>query len=324
MDILVTGAAGFLGSNLSEKLLKDGHNVWGVDNLLTGTKENVEGLLRYPNFDFFKCGIEEKAFSLFCDNVGVKFDQIFELACATGVPNIERLSEEMLLACSIGTWNTLEVARKHGSKFILTSSSEVYGEPLVTPQAETYTGNVETTGWRASYEEGKRFAETIVSHFVRKYGVHATIVRLFNAYGPNMALEDTRVISRCVVSALKGGPLPVTGDGSQRRTFCFVSDIIDGLEIVIDKGIPGEVYNLGSNKEITIRRFAEKIIELTGSESHIEFVKRPAHDHSARMPVLDKIHALGWSQKIPLDDGLEATIKNFSARILSNETSSSS
>lgn len=318
MNILITGAAGFLGSNLSDRLLAEGHKVWGVDNFLTGSTENIEHLKTNPNFAFLECGIEDKAFTTFCENVGVKFDRIYNLACATGVPNIQILSDEMLLACSIGTRNVLEVAKEHGAKFLLTSSSEIYGEPLITPQGEDYTGNVDTLGIRANYEEGKRFSETLVAHYARKYGVQAVMVRLFNAYGPNMAIRDQRVIPRFVTQAIKGEPLTVQGDGSQRRTLCFVTDILDGFEAVITQGVPGQAYNLGSDQEVTIKQFANKVLELSGSKSELSYVERPSHDHSARMPILDKIHALGWSQKVDLDTGLSQTIENFRTRLTNN------
>ncbi len=317
MNILITGAAGFLGSNLSERLLAEGHKVWGVDNLLTGSEDNVERLQENPNFKFFKCGIEEQSFVDFCESEGVKFDRIYNLACATGVPNIQILADEMLQTCSVGTRNVLEMAKKNNSRFLFTSSSEIYGEPLVTPQGEDYTGNVDTLGIRANYEEGKRFSETLVAHYARN-GVHAVMVRLFNAYGPNMAIRDQRVIPRFVTQAIKGEPLTVQGDGSQRRTLCFVTDILDGFEAVITKGIPGQAYNLGSDQEVTIKQFADKVLELSGSKSELSYVERPSHDHSARMPILDKIHALGWSQKVDLDTGLSQTIENFRTRLANN------
>ncbi len=315
MNILITGGAGFLGSNLADRMLKEGNKVWAVDNFLTGSEDNIERLKQNPNFVFFKCGIEEQAFVDFCEKLDVKFDRIYNIACATGVPNIQILADEMLLTCSVGTRNVLEVAKKHGARFLFTSSAEVYGEPLVTPQAENYTGNVDILGLRANYEEGKRFSETLVAHYARKHKVHTVTVRLFNAYGPYMALRDQRMISMFITQALKGDPITVHGDGSQRRTLCYVTDVLDGFEAVMSKGAPGEVYNLGSNDEVTIKQFAEKVVELSDSKSELSHVERPSHDHSARMPVLDKIHALGWSKKVDLDTGLRLTIENFKQRV---------
>lgn len=315
MNILITGGAGFLGSNLTGRLLAAGHKVWVVDNLLTGHTENLEAFSHNPNFKFLQAGVETADFVNFGQTISVKFDQIFHLACATGVPNIQLLGEEMLLACSLGTLNVLRLAHQHQARLLFTGSSEAYGDPLKTPQAETYTGNVDPTGLRANYEEGKRFSETLVVHFVRRYQLQAVIVRLFNVYGPNMAMEDMRVIPRFVTQALTGQPLTVQGDGSQSRTLCFVSDILDGLETVINKGTAGEVYNLGSDQSITMKDFATEVIKLSGSPSAIEYVPRPAHDHASRMPVLDKIRALGWNNQVDLTTGLETTIADFRRRL---------
>lgn len=318
MNILITGGAGFIGANLSKRLLSEGHKVWSVDNFLTGTIDNIRQLEKNPNFKFWECGIEDKeAFLGYCDEVGNNFDRIYHLACPTGVPNIKILAREMLLACSYGTFNVLEVARKSKARLLFTSSSEVYGEPLIIPQSEGYTGNVETVGPRANYEEGKRFSETLISHYVSSHGVQAVIVRLFNAYGPKMSLDDTRVIPRFCLQALTGEPLSVQGDGTQRRTFCFISDILDGFEAVISRGEPGEVYNLGSDTELTIKEFANQVLISTGSASTLEYLPRPAHDHSSRMPVLNKLRALGWNNKVDLSSGLEETVKDFKERLTS-------
>ncbi len=193
MKILITGGAGFLGSNLTKRLLNEGNRVLVVDNLLTGNLDNVKHLESNKNFEFYNCGIETNEFLKLCENSGNDFDRVYDLACPTGVPNIETLGQEMILACSTGTMNVLEVAKKSKAKFFFTSSSEVYGEPLVTPQHEGYTGNVETMGFRANYEEGKRFSETLVVHYVKAHGVDGVMVRLFNVYGPNMHISDSRV-----------------------------------------------------------------------------------------------------------------------------------
>jgi len=318
MNILVTGAAGFIGSNLSSRLLKDGHKVWAVDNFTTGRRENVDQLKENKNFHFFECGIETDEFLKFVKDTGVKFDQIFELACPTGVPNIEILGDEMLDACSAGTKNSLIVAKDHNAAFLFTSSSEIYGDPERPTQAETYTGNVDPIGWRASYEEGKRFSEATIKHYVRKYGVNAKMVRLFNVYGPKMALADYRVIPMFVTQALAGKNLTVHGKGDQSRTMCFVDDLINGLQIVMEKGVAGDVYNLGSDKSITMLEFAQKIIEITGSTSKISYVPRAEHDHNSRMPVLDKVRSLGWDYKVDLDTGLKITVEDFKSRLVTD------
>jgi len=315
MNILITGAAGFLGSHLSARLVAAGHKVWAVDNLTTGQISKLDPLRDNPNFIFERCGIETPEFMKFCDAADVKFDRVYDLACPTGVPNIQKLGREMIEACSVGTWQVLEVAAKSGADFLLTSSSEIYGEPLVSPQSEEYTGNVDPLGPRANYEEGKRFSETLVKWFADNKGLPAKIVRLFNVYGPNMGLTDTRVVPQFGAQALTGQPLTVHGDGSQSRTLCFVDDILDGFELVISKGVPGNVYNLGSDRSLTMRQLAELIIELTNSSSPIISVPRASHDHSGRMPVLDKIRALGWNEKVDLKDGLSLTLDHFKNRL---------
>ncbi|OHA88886.1 MAG: hypothetical protein A3C70_01735 [Candidatus Zambryskibacteria bacterium RIFCSPHIGHO2_02_FULL_43_14] len=315
MNILIAGAAGFIGSNLSDKLLKDGHKVWAVDNFTTGKSENLESFKDNKNFIFAECGVETEDFLKFCSDQRVKFDQIFDLACPTGVPNIEILGDEMLEACSNGTKNILRVAHEHNARFLFTSSSEIYGEPEVPVQSENYTGNVDPIGWRANYEEGKRFSETLIMHAVRKHKLNARIVRLFNVYGPNMALGDFRVIPTFITQALVNKPLTVHGAGTQIRTMCFVDDLINGLILVMEKGIAGEAYNLGSDKAISMLDLAKEIILATESESDITFIPRAEHDHNSRMPVLDKVRALGWDYKVDLRTGLGITIDNFRKRI---------
>jgi nucleoside-diphosphate-sugar epimerase len=311
MRMLITGGAGFIGSNLTERLLREGHQVWSVDNLVTGTKKNVQEFLKNPNFVFSICGIETPEFIDFCNEAGNNFDRIYHLACATGVPNIELLGWEMLEACSVGTIRVLEVAAKNGADLLFTSSSEVYGEPLQSPQGEGYTGNVDSIGPRANYEEGKRFAETLVAYFASHRKVRARIVRLFNVYGPRMALTDTRVIPQFAMQALADAPITVHGDGSQSRTLCFVDDILDGFELIMSRGNPGDVYNLGSETPIAIRDLAEKVIHITNSASTVTSVPRAPHDHAGRKPCLEKIQTIGWKANIDLLTGLRATLDYF-------------
>lgn len=322
MNILVAGGAGFIGSNLCTKLIHDGNSVWAVDNFSTGTRSNIDHLRANKKFTFKECGIESVEFVEFCKNANIKFDYVFDLACPTGVPNIETLGEEMLEACSVGIRNILRVAHEHNARFLFTSSSEVYGDPAISPQAEEYTGNVDPIGWRANYEEGKRFGETWVTLFVKKYKLNASIVRLFNVYGPNMALSDFRVVPRFAVQAISGDPLTVHGQGTQERTMCYVDDILHGFMLVMEKGKSGEVYNLGSDQSISMLALAEKIIEATDSKSEIIFTPRATHDHESRMPDLSKIHALGWKQTISLEDGLKKTLEYFKEQLTHNTINS--
>ncbi len=304
MRILVTGGAGFIGSNLCQRLLKQGHEVVAVDNLITSTGKNVQSFKNHPKF--IKHDITKP---LTISNKLLAINQIYHLACPTGVPNMGPLALEMLLTCSVGTRNILELARKLNAKFLFTSSSEIYGDPEVFPQTEGYTGNVNPTGARSPYEEGKRFSESLIAAYVRKYKIDAKIVRVFNTYGPQMSEKDTRVIPRFLRQALASQPLPVQGDGLQERTFCYVTDLVDGLIMIADKGKAGEVYNLGSDKKISILELAKLILKLTNSKSQIKFVSRPDHDHQSRLPALTKVKKLGWSPKTTLEAGLSKTIK---------------
>lgn len=309
MNILVTGVAGHIGSNLCKYILGEGNFVVGVDNFVTGERENLKDLDSASNFTFIESAIEDP--SLRTKLASFKFEEIYHLACPTGVPNLVTLAEEMLSATSVGTKNVLEIALKHKAKFLLASSSEVYGDPQVSPQGESYTGNVHPTGLRSPYEEGKRFSESLVAMFVQKYGLDAKIARIFNTYGPNMSDKDQRVIPRFLFAALENEPLTVHGDGSQKRTFLFVDDLITGLALVLTKGKSGEVYNIGSDKEFSILELANLISKITDSKSEIRFSPRPLHDHQSRMPSLEKIKKLGWQPKISLDEGLRRTVSYY-------------
>ena len=315
MQILVTGAAGFIGSNLCKRLLEAGHHVLGMDNFITSDASNLVDLKRFKKFTFIKHDIT-KPLPRKVQSSKFKVQSIYHLACPTGVPNLGPLAEEMLLACSAGTRNMLELALTRKAKFLLTSSSEVYGDPQVSPQTEEYTGNVSPTGIRSPYEEGKRFAESLVATYVRKYKLGACIVRVFNTYGPGMAKSDSRVIPRFLQQAINGKPLTIHGTGNQTRTFCYVDDLVDGLTLVMKKGKPGEVYNLGGDREYTIADVAKLIIKTTDSKSELKRVDRPAHDHQRRQPGLAKIRKLGWQQEVTLARGLQLTISKYKEELL--------
>jgi len=312
LKALVTGGAGFLGSNLCTDLLEKGYEVVVVDNFLTGSRENIDRLKASPRFTFIEMCIASREYQeTFNGNNKWKFDEVYHLGCPTGVPNIERLGEEMMDVSSIGTKNVLKTALESGARFVFTSSSEIYGDPEISPQSEKYTGNVDPQGPRANYEEAKRFSETLVQLYVRKYGLHACTLRLFNVYGPNLNAADTRAIPVFVQKALRNEPLPVHGDGSHIRTMCYVADLVNGLQLVVKKGVSGEVYNIGSDEQITIGDLAKKIIEITGSKSVVKFTEGFAHDHKSRMPNLEKIHGIGWKRMVGLEEGLLKTIEYF-------------
>ncbi len=306
-NALVTGGAGFIGSNLCQKLLDSSYSVIAVDNLITTSGKNSIPLIKHPHFRFIKQDIT-KPFSQKLIPSTYKLSTIYHLACPTGVPNIKKLGLAMLFASSVGTRNILEIARKHKARVLFTSSSEVYGDPQVFPQKETYTGNVDSVGYRSPYEEGKRFAESMIITYVRKYKLNARIVRVFNTYGANMSESDTRVIPKFLRLIRAKKSLPVEGDGLQTRTFCYIDDLVSGLIMVLETGKSGEIYNLGSKSEISIIDLAKLIIKITKSKNKIKFIKRPAHDHKRRLPSLAKIEKLGWKPKAGLNEGLKRTL----------------
>jgi|SRR3989344_1001503 len=308
MKILITGCAGFIGSNLAKKFLSGGESILGVDNFITCGKKNVSRLLKEKNFTFLKIDITSS--ESIKELAKFKFDQIYHLASPTGVPNCERLGEEMLLTNSIGTFNILEIAQKNKASFLLASSSEVYGDPQIFPQSEEYFGNVNPIGFRSPYEEGKRFAENLTISYFRKFNVNVRIARIFNTYGPNMASDDQRVIPRFLNALTKNLQLEVYGDGSQTRTFCYVDDLVDGLILIMEKGTSGEIYNLGSDKEVSIKKLASFFLDLTGAKRKVKFVDELPLDPKRRKPLLSKIKKLGWSPKTTLETGLKKIIQN--------------
>ncbi len=303
---LVTGGVGFIGRNLCQRLLSEGFFVVAVDNLITSEKTGLNQIKNNKNFRFFNQDIVK---GIPTQLASEKMDLIFHLACPTGVDNLEKLGKEMLLTSSIGTKNVLDFAKKNKSTLVFSSSSEVYGNPKEFPQKEDYNGNVSTTGYRSTYEEGKRFAESLVAFYARKYKVDAKIVRIFNTYGPGMSRSDSRVIPRFMNLCLQNKDLSVEGKGIQTRTFCFIDDLVDGLILISKKGKRGEVYNLGSKAEVKIIDLAKKVLIATGSKKKIKFINRPDHDHDRRLPDLTRVEKLGWKANVGLEEGLRRSAK---------------
>ncbi|OGH16006.1 MAG: hypothetical protein A3C30_00900 [Candidatus Levybacteria bacterium RIFCSPHIGHO2_02_FULL_40_18] len=302
--VVVTGGAGFIGSNLCRRLISNGDKVLVIDNLITSDGTHLKQFRNNPNFKFIKQDITTSHFAL----RNSKFEIIYHLACPTGVPNLTKLGEEMLRTCSIGTLSVLELARKNQAKLIFTSSSEIYGDPKEFPQMESYTGNVDPVGARSPYEEGKRFSESLIIMYVRKFNLDARIIRVFNTYGPGTSKNETRVVSRFLRNAKSNRPLPVEGNGKQTRTFCYVDDLIDALLLIAERGKKGEIYNAGGDIEISINELAKLVLFVTGSKSKIKHIPRPGHDHQGRRPDLSKLKSLGWQQTVGIYEGLKLTI----------------
>jgi len=301
--VLVTGAAGFIGSNLVKNLLHTGYRVYAVDNLITGKIQNLTGLFDNSLFNFMKMDIADSLFRQTFKNEPVS--EIFHLACPTGVPNIKILGEEMVRTCSLGTLNVVDIARKHKSHLVYSSSAEVYGQPGISPQREDYTGNVDPLGPRSAYEEGKRFAESVLRLYKHKYGVNARIVRIFNTYGPGMCLDDQRVMPQFLKSIKNNKALTIYGNGEQTRTFLYIEDQIRGLRTVMHKGKAGEAYNIGGSEQVKIKDLARLMLELADYPSRIDFKPHFIQDHSSRQPDITKVKRLGWQERIPLTRGLK-------------------
>ena len=310
--VLVTGGGGFIGSHLVEALLARGHEVLCLDNFFTGSKANIAHLLGDPRFELVRHDIVEP--------VLLEVDQIYNLACPASPVHYQYNPVKTVKTNVLGTLNMLGLAKRVGARILQASTSEVYGDPQVHPQPESYWGNVNPIGLRSCYDEGKRLAETLMMDYHRQNGVDVCIVRIFNTYGPRMALDDGRVISNFVVQALRGEPLTVYGDGSQTRSFCYVSDMVEGLMAAMEaEGLTGPV-NLGNPAEFTIRQLAEKVREMTGSASPIETRPLPSDDPVRRRPDIGLARRrLGWEPRVPLDEGLEATIADFRRRLAGGE-----
>ena len=302
--ILVTGGAGFLGSNLCDRLIKEGFSVVCMDNLYTGSMKNIEHLLESPYFRFIEHDVR--------DPYVVEADCIYNLACPASPPHYQKNPVMTSETCVKGALNALNLAKCKGARVLQASTSEVYGEPLIHPQPEDYRGNVNPIGIRSCYDEGKRMAESLFFDYYRQYNTDIRVIRIFNTYGPRMNSEDGRVVSNFIIQAIKGEDITIYGDGSQTRSFCYVDDLIEGMiRMMKCEDFNGPV-NLGNSGEFTVLELAQKIIELTDSRSKIVFLPLPGDDPTQRKPVIKLAEEkLDWKPKVMLEDGLKKTIDFF-------------
>ena len=303
--ILVTGGAGFLGSNLCERLLDEGHLVFCLDNFFTGRMVNIQPLLKNKNFVLVRQNV--------IDKFDIAVDEIYNLACPASPIHYQQYPVETTKTSVLGIINMLDLATKFKSKLLQASTSEIYGDPLVHPQKEDYQGNVNPIGIRACYDESKRVSESLCFDYHREYGTRIKVIRIFNTYGPNMGANDGRVVSNFICQALKGEDITIYGDGSQTRSFCYVDDLIDGMIKMMnsDDKFLGPV-NLGNPGEFTVKELAEKVITITHSHSKLSFQILPKDDPTQRRPVIDLAREkLGWEPKVMLEEGLERTTDYF-------------
>ena len=315
--VLVTGGAGFIGSHLCDSLLQRGDTVICADNLLTGRLGNVRPLLNHPSFQFIEHDVREP---FHIDGV---LDRIINLACPASPPHYQKDPIGTMKTCVVGTMNILELARQKSARVVQASTSEIYGDPEIHPQPETYAGNVNPIGPRACYDEGKRAAETLIFDYHRVHGLEVKVARIFNTYGPRMLENDGRVVSNFVVQALQGEPITVYGRGDQTRSFCFIDDLIRGLELLMESpaSLTGP-FNLGNPQEMTIEGIAREVLACTNSSSPLRFEPLPKDDPRRRKPVIDAAsELLGWRPSIPLRKGLEATIAYFALRLATTGSS---
>jgi dTDP-glucose 4,6-dehydratase len=309
MRILITGAAGFLGSHLCDRLLGDGHDVVGMDNLVTGSTDNIAHLAGNPKFRFIQHDVTNFIF------IDGPLHGVLHFASPASPRDYLELPIQTLKVGSLGTHKALGLAKAKGARFLLASTSEVYGDPQVHPQPESYWGHVNPVGPRGVYDEAKRFAEAMTMAYHRFHKVDTRIVRIFNTYGPRMRAHDGRVVSNFVVQALKGEPLSIYGDGSQTRSFCYVSDLVDGI-VRLFHSQSNEPTNVGNPNEFTVLQLAEMTIRLTGSKSKIERHPLPTDDPKVRRPDITQARArLGWEPGVQLEDGLKKTIEHFRSHL---------
>lgn len=311
MKILVTGGAGFIGSNLCARLIEEDHTVLCVDNFITGSVDNIQSLFDNPRFTFLQHDITQPF------ETDIDVEAIFHLASPASPVGYMEHPIETILVNSQGTYRMLELARKNNARFLVSSTSEIYGDPLVHPQREDYWGNVNPIGPRACYDESKRLSETLTMEFYRQYNLDARIVRIFNTYGPNSQIHDGRMIPNFITQALKNEPLTIYGDGNKTRSITYVSDLVDGLlRAMFTPNTAGEVFNLGSTEEHTVLEYAQMIIRLCNSSSEIRFETSRVDDPERRRPNPTKAQQiLGWQRKVSMEDGLRTTIEWFAKRI---------
>ncbi len=308
MRVLVTGAAGFLGSHLTDRLLAEGYSVFGVDNLCTGDLDNIAHLKTEPRFQF-----EERDICLPFDPGPV--DCVFDFASPASPPEYLRLAIETLRVGSVGVENTLEIAARYDACYLHASTSECYGDPLEHPQRESYWGNVNPVGPRSVYDESKRFAEALTMAYNRSRGVNTHLVRIFNTYGPRLHPSDGRVISNFMMQALRGEPMTVYGYGSQTRSFCYVDDLIEGI-LRLARSEEHMPVNIGNPDEFTILECAQAVIEVTGSKSKVRYEALPVDDPTRRCPDISRARALlGWEPRIKLKEGLQRSLEYFKSHL---------
>ena len=308
MKIIVAGAAGFLGSHLSDRLVEEGFEVTGVDNLYTGKRINLSSLEKHPSFKFVEQDV--------INRLDIEADRIFNLACPASPVQYQKHPVQTIKTSLMGSINLLDLALRNNARILQASTSEVYGDPNVSPQPEEYWGNVNPVGIRACYDEGKRASETLFFDYHRQFGVDIKIARIFNTYGPRMDLQDGRVVSNFVLQALRNEPITIYGDGSQTRSFCFVSDLIDGLIKLMDspEHFTGPV-NLGNPIEFSMLELAEIVIRMTKSRSQIEFFPLPGDDPKQRKPDISLAQKeLNWTPRVELEEGLTYIIEDFQRR----------
>jgi UDP-glucuronate decarboxylase len=304
MRILVTGGAGFLGSHLCDRLINEGHEILCLDNFFTGRKQNISHLLQDPKFELIRHDVTEP--------FRVEVDQIYNLACPASPPHYQYNPIKTTKTSVMGAINTLGLAKRVRARAFLASTSEVYGDPAVHPQSESYWGNVNTIGLRSCYDEGKRCAETLFFDYHRQNGVEIRVVRIFNTYGPRMLADDGRVVSNFIVQALKGENLTVYGDGSQTRSFCYVDDLIEGFVRLMNQDKTVGPVNIGNPGEFTMLELAELVLKKVGGKSKITNLPLPSDDPKQRRPDITLAKdVLGWEPKVPLDQGLDRTIEYF-------------
>ena len=302
--ILVTGGAGFIGANLCRRLVAEGNNVTCLDNFFSGRMRNIQDLTENRNFQLIKQSVTEP--------VELEADQIYNLACPASPVWYQKDPIDTMKTCVLGALNMLELADRCGATILQTSTSEVYGEPMVHPQTEDYRGNVNPIGIRACYDEGKRAAETLFFDHHRQYGTDIRVVRIFNTYGPGMCEDDGRVISNFINQAIRGEDITIYGDGSQTRSLCFVSDLVEGLiRMMNTPGITGPV-NLGNPVELSVKEIAERVLKITGSSSKVVFRPLPSDDPTRRQPDIRRAkELLGWQPAVPVEEGLKETVQYY-------------